>query len=296
MHRRAGVFVGPRDQGGFVLITSLLVLVVLTGLGVGAYFLTNMNLRIAENTRTAAIAQYNAHEGLDVALLILAREFYERGDGSWPTFAELQARTPPDAEYTFSAYALDPANSEGINEGGTVTVIGFGPRQARYETGARFRGELTSIPVEYEGDPLFGTGWVTESAISINGNTSFSIPLWAGSTLVANATRVLASAGNFAHSGFVGAQPATCRIHNQSGVVCNSGQTPPEVPLFDFDAKYAELRDEAPAGCSYTLAANGGASLSATSYRNATICLNEGSSLTLTGSASNTYVLGPRSS
>src|SRR5690554_6151811 len=94
-------------QQGFVLITSLLVLVVLSAIGAGAFFLTNMNLKIAENTRSATVAQYNAHEGLDVALLILAREFYLRGDGSWPSLSELQARTPPDAEYEFLALSLD---------------------------------------------------------------------------------------------------------------------------------------------------------------------------------------------
>ena len=70
-------------QAGIVLVTSLFVLVALVGLSVGAFFLTNMNLRIAENTRAATIAQYNAHEGLDVALLILGREFFLRGDGTW---------------------------------------------------------------------------------------------------------------------------------------------------------------------------------------------------------------------
>ncbi len=277
-------------------MTSLLVLVVLTGLGVGAYFLTNMNLRIAENTRSAAIAHYNAHEGLDVALLILAREYHERADGSWPSFAELTARTPADAEYEFTALDLDPANAEGFQEEGTVTVVGYGPRNARYETGARFRGEVTTVPVDYEGDPLFGTGWVTDSHIAINGNTSFSIPLWAGGNLVANSTRVLASVGNFAHSGFVGGSHATCRIHNQSGIQCNSGQTPPEVPTFVFEAQLAELRDEAPAGCAYTLADGASATVSATLYQNNTICIGENSSLTLTGAASNTYVLGPRTS
>ena len=102
---------GRTRESGFVLITSLLVLVLLAGFGAGAFFLTNMNLRIAENTRTSAIAHYNAHEGLDVALLILAKEYYERGDGTWPTFEELVARTPPGAEYEFIGFELDPVNA-----------------------------------------------------------------------------------------------------------------------------------------------------------------------------------------
>lgn len=184
----------------------------------------------------------------------------------------------------------------GLQEEGTVTVVGFGPRAARYETGARFRGEVTTAPVDYEGDPLFGTGWVTDSNIQINGNTSFSIPLWAGGSVTAQATRVLASTGNFAHSGFIGGNPAPCTIHNQSGITCNRGQTPPVVPTFVFEDRLAELRDEAPAGCDYTVPNSSSETLSATLYRNATICLGQDSRLELSGAASNTYVLGPRSS
>lgn len=283
-------------EGGFVLVTSLLVLVLLAGFGAGAFFLTNMNLRIAENTRTSAIAQYNAHEGLDVALLILAKEFYERGDGTWPTFSELQARTPPGAEYEFLAFDLDPVNADGLHEAGTVTVRGIGPRQARYETGARFRGEVTSVEVDSDADPLFGTGWVTDAEIQINGNTSFSIPLWAGESLTANATKVLGTVGNFANSGFIGATPANCTIHGKSAVTCNRGQTPPVVPTFNFEAGALDIRDEAPAGCNYTVAAGVTASLSASLHQNKTICLGENANLTLTGTASNTFVIGPRTS
>lgn len=283
-------------QNGFVLVTSLLVMVVLAGLGAGAFFLSNMNLRIAENTRTAAVAHYNAHEGLDVALLILAKEYHLRGDGTWPTYAELVARTPAGAEYEFVSLDYDPANAHGLNEAGTVTVRGFGPRNAQYETGARFRGEVTTVPVEGESDPLFGTGWVTDSKIQINGNTSFSIPLWAGASLTANSTKVLGTVGNFANSGFVGGNPAGCTIHGHSAVTCNRGQTPPVVPLFVFEDRLAELTDQAPMPCSVTLANGEYRELSANSYQNATICLGENSSLRLTGTASNTYVLGPRTS
>lgn len=282
-------------NAGFVLVTSLLVLLLLASLGAGAYFLTNINLRIAENTRSSTMAQYNAHEGLDIALIALGREFYERGDGTWPSLAQLRARMPAGSEFEILALDFDPANAEGLQEFGVITVRGFGPRGARYETGARFKGETTPIPIDPEADPLFGTGWVTDSKIEINGKTEFLIPLWAGQSLEASATRVLASAGQFAHSGFIGPSPATCKIQAQhSAVKCTSGQEPPKVPRFDFDERLAAMTADS-AACSQVIGSSTTINGNSPHYRNATICLAEGVTVTLTGTASGLTVLGPRS-
>lgn len=283
----------PRESG-FVLVTSLLVLVLLAALGGGAYFLTNINLRIAENTRSSTIAHYNAHEGLDIALIALGREFFLRGDGTWPSVTELRDRMPADSEFEILSLILDPANAEGLEEFGLITVRGYGPRGGRYETGARFKGEVTPIPIDGEADPIFGTGWVTDAHISINGRTDFLIPLWAGQSLEASSTRVLASAGQFAHSGFIGAQPANCTIHSQhSAVTCTSGQQPPRVPRFVFEERLAEMTDDAVA-CTEVISSSTTINGNSPNYRNTAICLAEGVTVTLTGTASGLTVLGPR--
>jgi hypothetical protein len=285
------------QESGFVLVTSLLVLVALAVLGAGSFFLASANLRIAENTRTSTIAQYNAHQGLDIALQVVAREFYERGDGSWPSSSELAARMPVSPDFEFKSLVLDPVNADGFRPGGSITVVGYGPRNARYETGARFVGQLTPVQIPGEADPLFGTGWVTDAHITINGNTSFYIPLWAGGNITANATRVLAGAGQFAHAGFVGGKPAQCKIFSggPSGqyVRCDSGQEPPNVPEFNFDEQLAALQAERPV-CTATITTSG--SVSASGYvAGSTICLGEGVTVTITGTATDLYILGPRS-
>lgn len=292
-------------RDGFVLVTSLLILVVLTGLGAGALFLTSMNLRIAENTRSSTIAQYNAYEGLDIALLALAREYRLAEDGSWPTLGQVRNRMPPGSPFTIDSITYDPVGADGLVRGGTVVVRGQGPRNASYETSARFQGQLSPLEVDREADPLFGTGWVTEASIAIKGNTTFQIPLWAGQSISAQATKVIASSGNFAHSGFVSSgSPAGCTIFSQGTkyVQCQSGQTPPSVPTFQFDSALAELADEADVefpACSgpnvHTFLTS--QSVSASVYPpNATFCLGEGVTLTITGTATGLYVLGPRSS
>jgi hypothetical protein len=298
-HRRQA-----RSSHGFVLVTSLLILVVLAGLGAGAFFLTTMNLRIAENTRSSATAQYNAYEGLDIALIALAREYRLREDGTWPTLAELRSRIPTGSPYAVAALDYDAAGAGGVVPGGVVVVRGQGPRGASYETSARFRGQLSSVEVDAEGDPLFGTGWVTNASIAIKGNTTFTIPLWAGQAISAQATKVIASAGNFAHSGFVssGAE-ADCTIFSQGTkyVRCERGQDPPSVPTFSFDAGLAELADEAEVTfpvCSgpnvHTITSS--QTINAGTYANSTLCVAEGVTLTIIGTATGLYVLGPRSS
>jgi len=288
-----------RTEAGFVLVTSLLVLVALAVLGAGAYFLSSTNLRIAENTRSSTIAQYNAHLGLDIALQVVAREFYARGDGTWPTTAEVAARMPASSDYDFQSLVLDPPNEDGFRPGGSITIVGFGPRNARYETGARFLGQLTPVQIPGEADPLFGTGWVTDAHITIKGDTTFHIPLWAGGNIEAKATRVLAGAGQFAHAGFVRGRPATCKIFSGGGpsgqyVRCDSGQEPPNVPEFNFDEQLAELQAERPF-CTETITSN--RPVSATSYpAGSVICLGEGVTLTVTGTATDLFILGPRSS
>mgnify|MGYP007032565953 CR=1 FL=1 len=297
-----------RTQRGFVLVTSLLVLVVLAGIGVGAFFLTNMNLRIAENTRASAVAFYNAHEGLDVALLALAREYTQRADSSWPTLAELRARIPAGSPYAIVDLVWDAPGADGTVRAGTVTVRGAGPAGSQYETGARFQGELTPIDVPTEQDPVFGVGWVSRAEIRINGNTSFRIPLWAGNDLVGSSTKVLNNTSNFARSGWRPGLPRTpenraaCTIHAHSVVVCDRGTDPPEIPLFDFDAQlaaaYAERSVSLPsmAGCTLNVPAGATPTINASLHTNGTICLGENANVTLTGVATNLYVLGPRSS
>lgn len=274
----------PRKEAGFALITSLLVMVVLSVLGAGAYFLTNMNLRIAENGRTGAIATYNAHEGLDLALLAIGQEYTARADFSWPTLAELKARLPGSSDFEITALDLDTP-VDGISAGGMVTVVGFGPRNARYETGARFEGQLSEFSRPGPGEPAFGIGWVTDSDMEISGKTTFSIPLWAGGTIdgSGNAVNVLPVAK------FVWAA-GECKLKlGKSPLDCESGTESPNIPKFVFADELADLRLERPT-CDLNVTTS--SNLNATSYRNKTVCLADGVNLTVNGTAEGLYILG----
>lgn len=270
---------------GFALITSLLVMVVLAVLGAGAYFLTNMNLRIAENGRTSAIATYNAHKGLDLALLALGQEYTSRADFSWPSLAELNARLPASTEYDVIGLDMDAA-VDGVIGGGSVTVVGYGPNKARYETGARFEGQMSEFSRPGTGEPAFGIGWVTDSDMEISGKTTFSIPLWAGGSIdgSGNSVNVLPVAK------FVWAA-GECKLKlGKSPLDCESGADAPEIPRFVFADQLAELQAERPT-CDVTITSS--QSLNASSYKNKTVCLTDGVTLTVSGTAEGLYILGP---
>jgi len=286
-----------------VLVTSLLILVVMVVLGAGAFFLTMMNLRIAENTRSSAIAQFNAYEGVDLALIALAREYRVRSGESWPSLGELSALLPADAPYAPIALDLDAAAVGEVPQSGSVTVQGIGPRGAVYESSARFTGLRTPIEVPPGTDPLFGVGFVTPEQITINGNAQFEMSLWAGKGISGSATRVLDGTERSAKAGFrngVDGTPAECRLNANSEVECVSGQEPPNPDPFDFDVGLAELLAQrfgegaTLESCTETL--SGTQIVSASAYSPGdTICLEENAVLTLTGTAQGLYVLGPAS-
>lgn len=301
----AGVSMRAR-RGGFILITSLLILVVLTGLGAGALFLTTMNLRIAENTRSSAIAQYNAYEGVDMALLALAREYRNREDGTWPSLSELRGRMPPDSAGRYNIVSLEfdaAAAGEDNPRAGVVTVEGTGPRNSSHMSSARFQGQVTPFDVVGEIDPIFGTGWVTDGSIQIKGGSTFYIPLWAGDDLWTSNTSVIDQGGNFAWAGGTGRN--ACKIQTGTGlVVCDSPRPRPTIPRFEFDAGLLELASERsatpveefdPNGAYCDVTLSGTTNVDASLYTNQTICLEDGANVTITGTATGLYVLGSRS-
>src|SRR5690606_3354992 len=117
-----------RSRRGIALVASLAVLAVVAMVGVGSYFLANVNLRIASNTRSHVIARYNAESGLDHALIIAAREF-RNSNGVLP------------AEDQFTTFFSGVPQVLGAQVVGyerysdteaTVQVRGFAPNGARY--------------------------------------------------------------------------------------------------------------------------------------------------------------------
>lgn len=270
-----------KSQKGFALVASLVMLVVLSAMGLGAMFLTHMNLRITENSRTGTMARYNAEAGLDTAFVLLSNAFMQD--------LELPASR---AEFLTTFPYFNSSQYQLTNDGYTVfadgsvrlRVIGYGPNNARHTAEALVQPQVE--PVESPGGyTLFGEGFVAKDSITLNGNGSYDINFWSGGnisihpgTLVGG--RTASAAGN------------QCKMGKDSEGTCSTHQPPPNVELPSFDGLrnqiIASVTEDNPsfslANCDYRTGYYSGS--------NAVICVPAGGSLTITGNVTNLVVIG----
>lgn len=147
-----------KDSRGIALIASLMIMAAIMALGVGSLFLAQMNLKIAENTRSSAVARYHAEAGIDTAVALLKRRYevykafpptftlpvtagqsYEMLAGTQgyrydnPSQVRVRARgfTPNNASYVAEALittatTLNPAFTKGLTSQGNIRVTGGG--------------------------------------------------------------------------------------------------------------------------------------------------------------------------
>lgn len=268
-------------NSGFALIASLIIMVVLTAMGFGAMFLTQMNLRIAENSRTSAIARYNAEAGLDSSFVLLAGAF-QANEEIPADITEMRSLFPTfeNAEYGFA-----PSNGYTVFGDGTarIRIIGYGPNNAKYEAEALVKPLVQPVPGG-GGYSLFAEGFVAKEDINMNGNGIFDMNFWSGGNINLGAATLL--------KGRTGrAAGTTCTVKKGEGT-CASGQKPPDVPLPVFDTLRNEIIDSvieqdptfSMDSCTYKTGVH--------SASNTVICVPSGGSLTLTGNLTNLVVIG----
>lgn len=270
---------------GFALISSLVVLVVLSAMGLGAMFLSQMNLRIAENSRTGTIARYNAEAGLDTSFVLLASFFKDELELPADRSAFLAAF--PDFET--AEYQLTADGYTRFADGtARVRVLGRGPNNARYVAEAMVQPQLS--PVETPGGyTLFGEGFVAKDNITLNGQGSYDMNFWSGGDIELKP-------GTLVGGRTASAAGSSCTMGKQSEGTCSTRQEPPDVEMPDFqalrDAIIASVMEDDPgfteASCSLRIGFYSGS--------NEVICVPAGGSLTITGSVANLVVIGNETS
>ena len=147
-------------RGGFALVVSLVVLVVVVSLGAGALFLSTMNLRVAENTRTHAMAVANANSGLELAMIRLYQIYEDNVPKQFPatfTDSDLPLYPDPDVVFTVEDYQLFAPNMV------RVAIRGSGPRSAEYVSEALLGSTIFQV------DPTFALGMVSEKSVGVAG-------------------------------------------------------------------------------------------------------------------------------
>lgn len=133
-------------------------------LGAGSLFLTTMNLRVAENSRTHAVARNNAEAGMEVATIKLRQEYAAATPRQFP--ASLTLPTSSGVTYQLSSYT--PYTSSGQRNQARVIIVGTGPNNARYQTEALFGAASSSS--SSSAAPNFPRGLISEGVVTAQGD------------------------------------------------------------------------------------------------------------------------------
>jgi Tfp pilus assembly protein PilX len=149
-------------QSGIALVTSLFILVAVMMVGLGSIFLTQTNLRVAENIRTNAIARNNANSGLEAAYLLL--ENYHTSNSTFPA-SSTSFTLPAGSGYELSAYRFDNADQVMVRIKGTTT------RGAEHEV----EGLFSLYQASAEIPPSTTTGLISEGEVRVTSGASIYV-------------------------------------------------------------------------------------------------------------------------
>ncbi len=154
---------GAGSQQGIAIVSVLLVMVALTAFGLSTMFLTQMNLGIAGNARSATLADNNAAAGLNAAFVALQRAYEQNGE--FPNSLTLPSIGGSDFSPTYALVSYQRRSATVAY----VAVSGSAPGQAEYLSEA-----LVSMTSSGERLPAyFDYGISTEGTFRGNGSASY---------------------------------------------------------------------------------------------------------------------------
>ena len=268
-----------KQAKGFALVAVLIIMTVMLVLGIGAHYLTQMNLKIAENERSSAMAKHNAEGGLEVAHLALAKTPSLASKGFPTNFA---LPTMEDGNFRLSSaggsagYSAIDSDGDGFNEYATLRVEGYTVSEGAFVKEALFSVEQ-ALP-----NPLFNGGLVAKGVIRFVTN-DIRTNIWSGDYLSSRNQGVFAA-------GYSGKASRGCDI----AVDCDAG---PHIPVPDVPKPvFSDLRDQVMANhpeCSDPLTALANTVVGTINNpQNQVICVPPGGSLTVTGTAKNVVIIG----
>jgi len=276
-----------KGNRGFALVTSLLVMLVISALAAGAVFLSNMNLRIAENTRSNAIARFNAESGMDQLYVVLASYVLNEGELHLPAdISALNAYLADwDIAHDWTVVTYERFDSVGRNgaDRARVVVRGNGPRNAAHQVEALVEAVISPAHSS-SGYTLFGEGFVALQDIDISGTGTYNIPFWAGGNINLRSATVVEGNSIVAAGGSCrwGAPPRNC----------NGDGEPPDVPVPDFAAlrdAVIDAQDEAQVEACLASPRGGGL---ITQADGPLVCLADGANVTVSGNVQGLVIIG----
>jgi hypothetical protein len=155
-----------RSSAGIAIISTIFIMVAVLALGIGALYLTNIDLRIAENVQSNAVAKQNAQIALEASLIALRETIKAEDAAEFPeTFTAPTLTLVGDLPVTVG----NPVYTRLSPTQATLRVEGIGPGQASYLAEAA----LALMPAETVA--ASGVGLVSQAAIAIHDWTNTRI-------------------------------------------------------------------------------------------------------------------------
>ncbi len=218
------VVIGRQRNEGVALITALIILILVFGLGVSSLFLANVNIQTTENVRSQAIARNAAETGLDVARLALQSAY--RTNLAFPSTFSVPTIDGLQYEIVAGSYAVttDPDRVE-------IEILGTEPNGARFTMSANMIAQFAE-GTGGDGTPGDGfPGLLSESRIQLSGG-GVAGPVFRDMQIHAN-NQVDVRFGSFERCSVERAEDGSC-----PGVwepVTFSGPTDPDYPISTED-------------------------------------------------------------
>ena len=215
---RSHTLTGAR-QDGFALVSALIVLVMVLGLGVSSLFVANLNITTTENARSQAIARNAAETGLDVARLAL-QDAYRSGD-AFPDSSSFTA-IPTGTGLDDIGYQLVADSYSVGGQRAMLEVLGTGPNGARYTMAAEF---VVLVPDTSDSTSTPGDGFpglLSETAVELAGGGGPNQPSFRDILVHAN-DRVSITSGFF----------ETCSVERDENGDCPGAWVPIEYESLD---------------------------------------------------------------
>ncbi len=157
-----------RKEQGIALTVMLVVLTFAATLSFGTLFLTQNNLKVAENIRNHAIAKYNAEAGIEVSHIMLNADWKETGKMPTANTADSMVPLAVSASETAFNYYLDPEVFNSTNNNVYLAIVGKSGPDASYTTEMLAKAvpasTSQSLPL-----PVYAKGIVSKTTVSING-------------------------------------------------------------------------------------------------------------------------------
>lgn len=245
-----------RPQQGIAIVSVLLVMAALVAFGLGTLFLTQMNLGIAGNARSATRADNNAAAGLNAAFVALQRAF--EADGEFPTELTLPGISGVDFSPTYELQAYRRRTPTLAY----VAVLGTAPGDAEYVSEALVAMESgsTRLPTFFDygiategsftgngSGSYVSTGIHANEGFTLNGSQEFSVCIERDSTGVC--TRIETVSGDAVP--ISGSPGASCSVNPAQPGICQGGVPVHLTDPVTITPDYVARRDAALAAISH---------------------------------------------